>query len=792
MNKARVMRWTGLLASGLVLVVLGLFAWAWHQVENALPPLDGERVLPGLSAPSSLQRDAQGTVIITAANEIDANRLLGFAHAQDRFFQMDLLRRRAAGELSGLFGSVALPADKPVVTHRFRGLAQQVFAAEPAPHRALVEAYTAGVNAGVASLPRKPWEYALLRTEPEPWRVEDSVLVYYALVLDLQDSNGSYEKTITTLRDFMGPTAVEFFNPLIGPADSALDGTRVNLAPAPPPRVVDLRQSPPDPAALSAVVPPEQPTIGSNAFVHLSAQRATLAGDPHLGLRVPNTWYRAQLNWTLPPGPSAQLNGATLPGVPGLIIGSNGHIAWSFTNATVDTGDLVAVDLDPHAPDILYRHDNASYAFETHVDTIAVKGGDPVQVESTWTRFGPLVGVSRFGQPLAYRWTFHDAAALNLNTLDLNHARTVDAALTIATGNGMPPQNFFVADTHGDAAWTVTGRLPQRRGFDGKYPVSWSYGDRGWDGFQPASARPIIHASPQQNLWSGNQRPLGGPPSQRLGDAGFDDPERAAQIERDLAALPPDTEAVAALRAIQLDHRADWAHRWRDLLVTTFERTFPTGPRAEFIERIKAWDGQADARSVGYHLIREWHRHLTSLTLRPIFAEILAANPDFAYHKLRYEAALWTLHRDEPAHLLSPSHLDWDALRLAAVDGVITALAADHIPLAQATWGAANRLDFTHPLAGALPGFIADALTFPAIHQSGDSRMPRVARPRHGASLRMVVSPGDEAAGLYHQPGGASGNPLSPFYRAGHEDWAQAKPSPFLPGEPHHTLLFHP
>lgn len=792
MNKARVMRWSGFALSGFILLVLGSFAWAWRQVENALPPLDGELPLPGLTAPASLHRDAQGTVIIAAANELDANRSLGFAHGQDRFFQMDLLRRRAAGELSALFGEVALSSDEQVVIHRFRQLAQTAMARETPERRALLEAYTAGVNAGLASLASKPWEYALLRTEPKPWLTEDSGLVFYDMVLDLQDSNGTYEKTLANLRDFMGPTAVDFFNPLIGPDDSALDGSQAALPPPPPPRVIDLRPAPPALEVLSYSAPPEKLPIGSNAFIHVSGQHATVAGDPHLSLRVPNIWYRARLEWPSPGGSTHHVTGASLPGVPGVLIGSNGKIAWSFTNATVDTGDLVAVDLNPSAPEFLYLHDNESYEFEYHTDSVSVKGEDPVAVESTWTRFGPIVGESLAGKKLAFRWTFHDPAAMNFKILGLNTASTVEEALKIAANSGMPSQNLMVADADGHAGWAVTGLLPQRRGFDGRFPVSWSFGDRSWEGFQPASSRPMIRANSDQFLWSGNQRLVAGDALKKLGDSGYDDPERSAQIEQRLTAIKADADPVAALQSIQLDHRAEWALRWRDLLVTTFERSSPSGTHAQISTIIKQWDGQADASSVGYRLVREWRAQLTGMTLRPIFAEIIAHDPKFAYWKLRYEAALWALHLDEPMNLLSAEHTDWDALRLAAVDRVIAELDDQNTPLEQATWGESNRLAFSHPLAGALPSFLSNMLDFPAIRQSGDSRMPRVARPAYGASLRMVVSPGEEAKGIYHQPGGASGNPLSPFYRAGHEDWAQAEPSPFLPGEPKHSLILRP
>ncbi|MCC5024004.1 MAG: penicillin acylase family protein [Candidatus Synoicihabitans palmerolidicus] len=139
-----------------------------------------------------------------------------------------------------------------------------------------------------------------------------------------------------------------------------------------------------------------------------------------------------------------------------------------------------------------------------------------------------------------------------------------------------------------------------------------------------------------------------------------------------------------------------------------------------------------------------------------------------------------------------PAYGSWDALRLAAACGVIEDLQSEGIALADATWGEANRLRMNHPFGHILPSFISDWLNMPPTPQSGDSRMPRVARPGHGASLRMVVAPGHEADGIFHLPDGQSGNPRSLYYRAGHEAWVKGTASPFLPGEPEHTLTLIP
>jgi penicillin amidase len=283
----------------LLLIALIVGAWFYHQLRASLPQLDGSQSVPGLSAVVTVTRDALGVPTVRGESRLDVARGLGFLHAQDRFFQMDLLRRKAAGELAEIFGKIALPLDRSTRPHHFRELAQKVATALPAGDRALLEAYAAGVNAGVTSLGEKPFEYLLTRAEPAPWKVEDSVLIIYAMILDLQDSSNNYELSLATLRDKLGSESVAFFAPLLTPADAALDSTTAALPPMPGPGLINLREQPAAVRLSSAGTGEYQP--GSNSFalagVHTSSGSAMLANDPHLNLGVPNIWYRAALEW---------------------------------------------------------------------------------------------------------------------------------------------------------------------------------------------------------------------------------------------------------------------------------------------------------------------------------------------------------------------------------------------------------------------------------------------------------------------------------------------------------------
>jgi penicillin G amidase len=200
----------------------------------------------------------------------------------------------------------------------------------------------------------------------------------------------------------------------------------------------------------------------------------------------------------------------------------------------------------------------------------------------------------------------------------------------------------------------------------------------------------------------------------------------------------------------------------------------------------------AEVNSIGYRLIREWYDRLETLTLAPIFARCVEADPSFNYRYLRTDEALWVLHRDEPEHLLASAYPSWRELRLEAVAQVLNRLDERKVSLTEATWGERNRAAIRHPLSSSLPGVIARRLDLPPEPLAGDHGVPRVQRPSFGASLRLVVAPGEEEEGLLHLPGGQSGHPLSPFYRAGHAAWVRGEALPLVAGERLHTLTLRP
>ncbi|MDB6094937.1 MAG: Penicillin amidase [Verrucomicrobia bacterium] len=786
----------------LLLVALAAGGWFYWAMRGSLPQLDGSLALAGLSAKVTITRDHLGVPTVSAGSRLDVVRALGFLHAQDRFFQMDLLRRRGAGELAALFGKAALSLDQRTRMHGFRSLAQKVVARMTPAERTLLDDYTAGVNAGLTALPKKPFEYFVLRADPLPWKPEDSILVIYAMTLDLQDSTGSYELTLATLRDHLGFAGVSFFAPLSLPDDGALDGSSGTPAAIPSEKILNLRARPlatvdSDSRSISAKGDARDPEVfpGSNSFALSGAHTATgaglLANDPHLDLGVPNIWYRASLEWTTPS--ALRMTGVTLPGLPTVVIGSNGHIAWGLTDAYADTGDLVAVEVN-QVDRSLYRipGNEALIPIEKRREVIEVKGSPAVTLEIPWTYWGPVVATGSDGRPLVYHWLAHEAAATDFSFMELPQAQNVAEAVAVAHRAGMPANNFLVTDTTGQVAWTIIGRLPKRVGFDGRLPTSWSYGDRRWDGMLPPDEVPSIVAPESGRLWTANNRVVGGAALAAMGDGGFASAPRAIQIRDRL--LPLEKAVPRDLQAIQLDDRALFLAPWQQrlLAVLTPEAVAAKKSRAEFRRLVEKWEGRAGPESVSYRLVRAFRTRTAELAFTPIFASCAEAMPDFDWHKFHYEAPLQTLLREKPLHLLDPKYASWDDLQLAAADAVIADFDRENIPLDRATWGRHNTAKIYHPFGRLLPGWIAGWLNMPSDQLPGDTDMPRVQAPTFGASMRMVVSPGHEEEGLLHMSGGQSGHPLSPFYRAGHEAWVKGEPLPFLPGPPEHTLVLTP
>jgi penicillin amidase len=785
------------LLSLLVVLLIAVPLVMWLLTRASLPQLNGEFAAPGLAGKVTIERDALGTATIRADSRKDAAYALGFVHAQERYFEMDLMRRAAAGELSELVGSAALPMDKQRRPFRMRSRAAQVLAAASPEETSAMAAYAAGVNAGLAALGSRPWEYWLLRVAPAAWTAEDSVLVIDAMFFDLHDTTNARELGFAKIRSALPESVYKFISTGGGPWDAPLLGPPMGYPQLPPPADIDLSKL--DPKLLHVPADKsEKPVPGSNSFAVNGAltttQAALVANDMHLNLRVPNIWFRARLMYANPrrAGETIDLIGVTLPGVPTLVAGSNRHVAWAFTNSYGDWMDWVRVNLDA-GDKTKYKNKTGVQLLQISHETIKVHGGADESIDVRDTEWGPIIAEDADGTPLALAWTALLPGALNLDLAKLDVAETVDEAIVTANSAGIAPQNFVVGDRAGNIGWTIAGKIPRREGgYDPLLPSDWSQAGVGWNGWLTPQEYPHLPNPPGQRLWTANARTLDFESAdfRNLGDGGYDLGARTRQIRDDLNAkdhFSPD-DALA----IQLDDRAVFMRNWHDMLVKTLAKAGDQAALADMKKYAADWDERADPASVGYRLAHAFRTEVTDTILDGFAAAVRAKFTDFKMpHLAQAEVLVDTLLLQRPAHLLPPGYANWDDLLQKCAERVAKKLSDMPGGIAARTWGESNTAKIKHPLSGALPG-LDRLLDMPADQLAGDSNMPHVAASGFGASERFAVEPGHEEYGYFHMPAGQSDNPLSPFYGAGHADWVKGRATPFLPGEAKYTLTLKP
>lgn len=788
---------------GFVVLVLLAAGSAYLAIHGSLPTLDGEQVAAGLGADAVIERDALGAVTITGRTRDDVAYATGFAHAQDRFFQMDLARRMSAGRLAELVGDAALETDARNRLHRFSNTVQVVFATLAAPDRNLLEAYARGVNAGLDSLDVRPFEYLLLRQRPEPWRPEDSLLVVFTMYLQLNDSEASADRQRGLLAASL-PAEVFRYVYSVAPAwEAPIDGVVMAAAPMPDPTSFDLRRYEAAAQRLAALHVPEtgreNSAVGSNNWAvagsHTKSGAALLANDMHLGLGVPNTWYRIRL-LVADPAPAARrdLMGLTLPGAPIMVVGSNGRIAWGFTNSYGDWSDLVRVERSTDGSQ--YRSAAGWQPFVRIPERLRSSSGKTRELVIEQTEWGPLLpasGTEPADQALALAWTAHDPTATNLDWLRLETVADCASALPVANTIGGPAQNFVCADTAGNIGWTLLGRMPLRGpGYDPGVPSDWTLAGAGWQGWREPGTYPRVLNPAQGRIWSANNRVVGAEQLQAIGDGSPDRGARAQQIRDDLFALARGSATEDDMLRIQLDDRALFLERWRDFLLTTLDDEAVGGnaARAAFRQQVEAWQPRASTDAVGYRLVRTFHEVLARRVFDALILPARSAHPDVKFKVPRqFEEPVWELATAKPAHLLDPRYRDWRTYLLDTVDEAVRDVQKDCVDptFAGCTWGEANATRIQHPLSRSIP-LLAHWLDMPRVPMAGDHDMPNVHVPGFGASERFAVAPGHEQEGYFHMPGGQSGHPLSPFYRAGHEAWVTGARLPYLPGPAAHTL----
>jgi penicillin amidase len=757
-----ILRWAGRVAGGVILLVLAAAALLLAAVWWTLPARDGRLVLPGLSSSVDIAFDGHGIPHVSAATDSDAWTALGWLHARDRLFQMETMRRGAAGRLAEITGPAALRLDR---TMRILGLvprAEADLAALPPETRQALDAYAAGVNAWIAQRGRFAGPEFVLLGAPEPWRPVDSLLWGKVMGLWLS-GNWRTELERARLAGILPADRLEDLWPpdrSPGRPDEPLrpDGAAAAAAPAAAPRLAGLDR-------LIAQLPvfPEDaplPAMASNAWTVTGPRAAggapLLASDPHLGYSAPILWYLARIE--LPGG--RVLAGATAPGVPGIVIGRNSHLAWGFTTTHSDTQDVFVERLA--GPDA-YETPDGPRPFATREEVIRVRWGDPVTITARETRHGPVISDldAPRGRPdgtvLAVAMANlapGDTAAAGL--LALNHARDIAAARDAARLITSPSQNLMVADDSGGIALFLTGRTPVRRSGDGSRPVPGWDGLADWQGFAPFDAMPHVENPASHLLVNANNRVA--PPGQGvfLGRDWAGD-WRFRRIGEMLAAQPrPDAGAFAAM---QVDTVSLFA---RQVLPALRAAPRPAGAGGAAFDLLAAWDGDMAGQSpqplIFHATLGRFARAVLGQAgvpedaqrVSPEFLRRLLTDPD--------RGRAWC-GADGCGPLLS-----------AALSRAVAELAPIHgTDPAAWRWGVAHQARFEHPILRFIPGL--DRLTRIATPSAGDGETVNRAGLRgesdgqfgniHGAGFRGVFDLADPAGAWVVIATGQSGHPMS-------------------------------
>jgi penicillin G amidase len=766
-----------LIAAAIVVVLLAAAAggtrW-WLGRSVADPGRDG--TVAGLAAPVEVWRDSMGVPHLWAEGEPDLFRALGYVHAQDRLFQMELFRRVADGRLAEVLGERAVDTDRFLRTLGM-GLAAGEHEALLDPYdRALLQAYADGVNAWIGrGRGTLPPEFVALRFEPEPWTVRNSLSIGKIMAWDLAEWQLGLD--LQHAVDAVGPElAADLF-----PAwpDSGLTilgdearwrgrGGAGRVEPAPEPLApVGGVHTPRIPDLAIRLLDGVSITRASNSWVVGGSRTASgkpiLANDMHLELRTPPIWYLAALH-----GGAFNVTGMTLPGVPGVVAGHSDRVAWGFTNAFVDDADLFVEETDPGDPD-RYRTPDGWAGMTVRVDTIRVKGGDPIVHRVRHTRHGPVVSDvdPRAGERvLALRWRSHDPSGEVGALLGMNRARNVDEFLHALRGFDNPHQNVVFADADGRFGYWMAGRVPIRRGGDGTLPVPGWTDEGAWTGWLDFDDHPHALDPESGFVVTANNRQVG-PEYPHHISTNWAEPWRALRI-RQLVEGAPRLTAAQALEH-QMDVRDLWALHHLPRAVAAAEAAGLDAAAA----LLRGWDGEATVDSRPAALLYTWYDELRSRVGDDEFGDARVYFPRAAFDRLLERGGgAWANDVRTP--------------EVETLDG----LAAEAMRVAVRTvggrsWGELHTVSIAHPLgsAAALDRMLGlNAGSFPA---PGSGHTVNVAgwagrRPpfvtRNGASQRHVVDMADpDGSGGFILPGGQSGVPFSRHYRDQLPAWREGR-----------------
>lgn len=788
----RVFLWSFLIV---ILAVAGVLGYAYFAARSALPQLDGSIVVRGLSSPVKILRDAHGVPAIEAANLEDLFFAQGYVTAQDRLWQMDVMRRFGAGELSEILGPDLLKVDREQRILGLRAAAKKSLAMATPRDRSYLDAYANGVNAfinqGTGSL---PIEFRILRYRPKPWQAEDSIVIanqmvkdlnFYTfkdtmnrekilaklgpeLTSDLYVNRSWHDRPPTVIRENIGDQNNQ------GDSDDEDDEDEDDA----PDNSVTQAGSP---LAIWAQRTPEA-VNGSNNWVVSGAHTVTgkplLSNDMHLGHQMPNLWYEAHLK-----AAGLDVAGVTLPGMPFVIVGHNQRIAWGFTNVGPTVADAYIENFNPQG---LYQTPQGWLPPEHREEIIHVKGKPDVTVDVRITRHGPIISELIPGETrqVALRWTLYDG--LHMLFFDVDTAQNWSDFCRAFALLDAPGQNVVYADVDGNIGYHATGHVPIRATGDGSLPVSGADDAHEWTGYIPFDELPNIYNPVSGVIGTANGRitPDGYPYSI---SASWEAPWRTERIyhtlesgrkfsSSDMLALQNDVHSENDLLAAeQFVYAVDHASK-------------PSARARQAADLMRNWDGRMLATAAAPTIAVRAQEQLTRLLLEPR----LGSAPEDSEQQtstLSWKSYNWQMRsvwlqnvmQHQPKRWLPEKYPNYDELLTAAVEATVNSTEAPK-DLTAWRWGSVNAVDIEHPVLGKIP--LLRKWTAPGVNQqSGSGYTVKAVTRHHGPSERFTANLADLDQSTLNTVTGQGGNFLSPFYMDQWKAWYEGSTFmlPFTP-----------
>ena len=785
----RVLLW--LLLAALLLLACAV-GYGYYVTHSALPQLDGQLQIAGLSAPVTVTRDAHGVPTIEAATLEDLFFAQGYVTGQDRLWKMDVMRRFASGELSEILGEETLKLDREQKILGLRAAAQKSLGAASPRDRNYLEAYARGVNAYLGTHGnRLPIEFRILGYAPRPWTSEDSVVIGNQMVKDL---NYHYfydalarEKILAKL----GPelTADLYVNRSWHDRPPTVMREDVNEPENKPDDTDDDEEDSPDTSvtqnnfqwtALANTGSEELPVDGSNDWVVSGAHTVTgkplLSNDMHLGHQMPNLWYEAHLRCG-----TFDVAGVTLPGVPYVIVGHNQRVAWGFTNVGPTVTDVYIENFNDQGA---YQTPKGWVQPEQRREVIHVKGKPDVEIDVTTTRHGPVITKLVPGEtrPLALRWTLYDG--MQIPFFDVDAAQNWEEFTKAFSLLDAPGQNVVYADVDGNIGYHTTGKVPIRASGDGSLPVSGVDDAHEWIAYIPFDKLPNIYNPPSGIIATANGRitPDG---YQNSVSVEWEAPWRTARIYHVLESGRKFSSAD--MLALQTDIHSDATLFTAERLVYAVDHAAKPSARAkQAADLMRGWDGRMLATSAAPTIAENAIGELRRLLLEPKLGTAARQSSKDADSELYRESeksavdwktyqwlqrSVWMenilLHR--PKRWLPDKYPNYDELLTTAVEAVVN---RPEVPkdLASWHWGAFNAVEIQHPVLGKIP--LVKYWAGPGVQeQSGSGYTVKAVTRYHGPSERFTANLADLDQSTLNIVTGQAGNFLSPYYMDHWKAW---------------------